>query len=78
MKTFIILVLALGGGWALPACGGQHEHASGTEEAQLCCGGACGTPEGYCCSTCCDDSLPKWDLEKNAPAEPAKETESGS
>ena len=40
-----------------------------------CCGSACETPEGYCCNDAhcggkCDESLPVWDSETNAPKLP--------
>lgn len=58
---------------AEPAAAETVVTASG-EELPLgdCCGGACGTPEGYCCneSHCggkCDASLPIWDTVAKAP-----------
>jgi hypothetical protein len=50
--------------------------ASGEElPVGSCCGGGCETPEGFCCNDAhcggkCDESLPVWDHDANAPKLP--------
>jgi hypothetical protein len=47
--------------------------ASGEElPVGSCCGGGCETPEGFCCNEAhcggnCEETLPVWDHETNAP-----------
>jgi len=78
MKKLLFLCLALP---LLAACStdANSTKASTDEVVKLCCGGVCGTPEGYCCNEnhCggkCDESLPVWteELKAAADAEAAK------
>lgn len=73
MKKLLFLCLALP---LLAACstGSQSTQVSSEGDVKLCCGGYCGTPEGYCCNEnhCngkCDSSLPVWTKEMRAAAE---------
>ena len=69
MRFPLLLILAVLGLFALGACCSECEEAlaapAATTEANACCGGDCGVPEGYCCceSHCggqCDEDLPIW------------------
>ncbi len=71
MRSVATLVLALAAALLVPACtteaGPAPADGSAETEAKLCCGGSCGTPEGYCCNpeTKCGGACPEdalaWD-----------------
>jgi hypothetical protein len=77
MKKLLILCLAMP---LLAACStdSNSTKASVDSEIKLCCGGACETPEGYCCNDnhCggeCEDTLPVWTKEQREAAKAEKE-----
>ena len=68
LRVLFLAVLAAG---FLASCGEATTDAAEHQVAGLCCGGACETPEGYCCGMGCCPDLPTWTAGAEAPGEEA-------